>query len=627
MKTNYTIYENVSPLACSYNLNNGSWVEITSDLGNGTAQTTIPSELILQENTIQFQESSIYSTRFQWMLLIPVQNELETHYKEFEYDLYGNLISASNCYGTVSFEYSTEYESAYLTAVVDPVGNTISCAYDNSGNIISITDARGYTSAYEYDLLNRLTKKINPDLTEKEAVYDDINNKVTIYDEFDHAVTKYFDGLGRITKSVYGPYIEEYTYNYLEKIETRTDPLQLVYTYEYDSMGRILKTYNPDGTYTSTVYNDLQNTVQIHDENLSRKEYAYDWNGNLISVKEYTNQYFYLTEYTYNESGNITRMKDAKGNTTLYKYGMFGLTRIIYPDATEEHFNYDCIGNVIEKMQGTRTIQYHYNAASQLIEVEYPDSSVTFTYDPNGNRTSMVDTASSVISIYDSRNQLISETKTIDSTEYTTSYNYDAASNLVSITYPDGTIIEQEHDSLNRITAVNQYAQFLWNGNAQPEQITYQNGVTTDYVYDLRSRPTEIRTTKNDSDLLHLTYTYDPAGNILQMKNSEENGTQTIKEQWDYTYDNLNRLLTAVGDPGDGYSLQYEYDSVGNRIEMNNIQYTYNNMNELLSIDSESGSPASTPWWDSSYTYRREITFGQNHDVIPEGSTRQTLKL
>ncbi|MBU7016455.1 MAG: hypothetical protein HXS44_03025, partial [Theionarchaea archaeon] len=94
VKTNYTIYENVSPLACSYNLNSGSWVEIISELGNGTAQTTIPSGLILQENTIQFQESSIYSTRFQWMLLIPVQNEPETHYKDFEYDLYGNLISA-----------------------------------------------------------------------------------------------------------------------------------------------------------------------------------------------------------------------------------------------------------------------------------------------------------------------------------------------------------------------------------------------------------------------------------------------------------------------------------------------------------------------------------------------------
>jgi hypothetical protein len=56
-------------------------------------------------------------------------------------------------------------------------------------------------------------------------------------------------------------------------------------------------------------------------------------------------------------------------------------------------------------------------------------------------------------------------------------------------------------------------------------------------------------------------------------------------------------------------------------IELNNTVYTYNNMNELLSIDSELGRHGNTPWWDSSYTFRREITFGQNHDVIPEGYT------
>ncbi len=35
--------------------------------------------------------------------------------------------------------------------------------------------------------------------------------------------------------------------------------------------------------------------------------------------------------------------------------------------------------------------------------------------------------------------------------------------------------------------------------------------------------------------------------NVLQMKNTEiVNGQQIIKEQWDYTYDSLNRLLTVA---------------------------------------------------------------------------------
>ena len=102
----------------------------------------------------------------------------------------------------------------------------------------------------------------------------------------------------------------------------------------------------------------------------------------------------------------------------------------------------------------------------------------------------------------------------------------------------------------------------------------------TDYTYDVRNRPTQIKTTKNSSDLLNLTYTYDPAGNILQMKDSP-NGQ--LKEHWDFTYDSLNRLITAVSGPqGDSYSLSYVYDSTGNRIQLNNTVYTYNEMNELL---------------------------------------------
>ena len=241
-------------------------------------------------------------------------------------------------------------------------------------------------------------------------------------------------------------------------------------------------------------------------------------------------------------------------------------------------------------MCGNRTINYHYNAASQLIQIVYPDSSVTFTYDANGNRISMDDQAGSTVYIYDSRNRLISETKTLGRTDYTTSYGYDAASNIVSIVYPDGTVINQNYDDLSRLTSVDGYAQFLWNENSQLDQIVYQNNVTTSYTYDVRNRPTQIKTARNSSDLLDLTYTYDPAGNILQMK---DNPDGQLKEQWDYTYDSLDRLITASGGPqGDSYSLNYYYDSASNRIQLNNAVYTYNEMNELLTQEG-----------DTNYTY------------------------
>ncbi len=206
-------------------------------------------------------------------------------------------------------------------------------------------------------------------------------------------------------------------------------------------------------------------------------------------------------------------------------------------------------------------------------------------YDANGNRTNKQDLQSSASYVYDSRNRLVSETKTIDGVNYATSYTYDAASNVMSLSYPDGTVITHDYDNLNRIVSVDGYAQFSWDENSQLKQISYQNNVQTDYLYDLRGRPTQIKTTKNGSDLLNLTYGYDPAGNILQMKSVDPN--QVIKEQWDYAYDSLNRLLTATGGPsGQGYSLNYQYDSTGNRIQLNNTTYTYNEMNELLALDS-----------------------------------------
>jgi RHS repeat-associated protein len=99
-------------------------------------------------------------------------------------------------------------------------------------------------------------------------------------------------------------------------------------------------------------------------------------------------------------------------------------------------------------------------------------------------------------------------------------------------------------------------------------------------------------TSKDSNDLMNLTYNYDAAGNILNMKNED---SSSIREEWDYTYDPLDRLLTAAGGPlGETYSLDYQYDSTGNRIQLDSTTYTYNEMNELLSLSDPSGNSTFT---------------------------------
>jgi len=89
------------------------------------------------------------------------------------YDSYGNITSITDARGnTTSFGYDANH--IYLTSLINALSHTTNFTYDfDTGLLTSITDAKGNDSSFEYDILGRITKKINPDLTEKEAVYND----------------------------------------------------------------------------------------------------------------------------------------------------------------------------------------------------------------------------------------------------------------------------------------------------------------------------------------------------------------------------------------------------------------------------------------------------------------------
>jgi RHS repeat-associated protein len=638
VKTSYTAIVNEYPETVEYNLNDSSWNEITDNLGSGTTSITVPASLFVQSlNTLQFRDSNTFATRFEWTLYIDQGATQEEYITGYTYDTYGNLTSFTDALNhTTSFQYDVTYH-AYLSQITDALDHTVSATYNlGTGTLTSMTDAKGSTTTYEYDILGRVTKKINPDLTEKEAVYDDQNNSVTVYDELEHPTVWFYDGLGRTSSiewylSPTDILLETYTYNYLNKVETRTDSAGHLYTYEYDTKGRMITLVNPDSTFMEAHYNDMLNSVTLSDENQHKKEYHYSRIGRLLWVKEYTDAVnYYLTEYTYDSAGNLTSFTDGNGNTTLYSYDSpFGISKITYPDSSEETFVYDDAGNLWQKTTVNGTASFTYDAANRLTGIQYPDQSqITFVYDANGNRTSMTDPEGTTICAYDTRDRLSSETRTISGNSYTVGYQYDATSRITAITYPDQTVVIYERDPLGRVTSIPGYAQFTYTADSLLETMAYNNDTVTTYEYNSCRRPVSIHAQMDGTDLLVLNYQYDPAGNISQL----EYGRRLPDQQWaeslqNFGYDWLNRVVSAEEGTD---TLVYTYDAAGNRLSQNDTAYTYDTMNELLSGSDgssftydEMGNAVTKSTSTDTYSYthdqrNRLVQVEKNQQVIAE---------
>jgi RHS repeat-associated protein len=587
VKTSYTAHVNEYPAQVQYTINTGEWTTFTANLQSGTASTTIPESAFTQgTNTLQFQESNTYPTQFTWTLYIDQGATPEEYTNSCTYDQHGNMLSLTDARGnTIHFDYDSS--ATYLTSITNALDHSMTATYDfDTGKVMAITDPEGSTTSFEYDISGRVTKKTHPDSSELEAIYNDSTNTVTLYDELDHKTVKQYDGLGRLTDCRW--YLSEtqfiaetYTYNHQDKIITVTDPEGYIYSSLYDSRGRLVRQINPNGTHTEIQYEDATNTKYYWDENQHRTDYHYDWTGNVLWVKEYTDPVnYYLTEYTYDAGGNVLSVTDANHHTTYYTHSLFGPAHILYPDSTSETITYDEIGKCIQTENALGVTTYTYNEIYQLTGIDYPDQSLTFTYDGNGNRILMTDATGSTTSTYDTRNRLISESRSMAGQIYTVEYGYDVASRVTSVMYPDQTTLFYEYDSLNRLTEIPGFAHFSYTDNSLLSSAIYANGVTTSFQYDTKRRPLTISAQRNSIDLLLLNYSYDAGGNITHLAYDRLQDQQWTESAETFSYDWLDRLISAQGPYG---SYTYTYDPVGNRLSHNDLFYTYNEMNELLS--------------------------------------------
>jgi RHS repeat-associated protein len=215
---------------------------------------------------------------------------------------------------------------------------------------------------------------------------------------------------------------------------------------------------------------------------------------------------------------------------------------------------------------------------------------VTYTYDSTaggnegvGRRTGMSSSSSSSTWIYNILGQVSSQTHNIGA-NYTISGTYDAFSRPLTQTVPSNggtetlTYNYNAMGALSSLAGTNTYvSQINYSPSGQVEDQLLGNGLKQQSCYDANTLrmtnlgvfPGTLQTcpTFNPANArLNLSYLYQPNGNISQITDATRSETLT------YTYDELDRLDTVSGP----YSLNHDYNPIGNITAKGAATYTYN---------------------------------------------------
>ena len=429
------------------------------------------------------------------------------------------LVSAASVSGgTEKYEYDGNGRLCKITNCYDEVTDTI--VYNDNGSVNYLINSAGLKQEYTYDKAFKQTglKEYDGDKLVKTFTYD--------YDEKLSVKTNKVETDGQtyeVDKITYNMVDDENKY---DEIKESVDIMGNTTKYERDDNGNVIKTTNPDGTFTLARYNDKNMPLVQVDESNNVVINEYD-NSGVNVLKSYQSlspvsnaaaiaasgydlsQVSYadyaMTVYTYypasetaSIAGLVRTITDPEGNVTEYTYGTSGNAKGLPIKKVIKD------GNTV-----VNSVEYEYNNQLQVskektsVDISKNIYAVKeYEYDKFNNVTKVSDfgtgnTAAITISEYDKLSRKTAEytpnysadkshgtltsyypsgsvkTQT-DALGNVTSFKYDAYGNITEKTNPDGTINIVEYDGLQREKAT----YFKWKAAAEKQILT-----STDYEF------------------------------------------------------------------------------------------------------------------------------------------------
>jgi YD repeat-containing protein len=262
--------------------------------------------------------------------------------------------------------------------------------------------------------------------------------------------------------------------------------------------------------------------------------------------------------------------------------------------ATQSTETYDASGRLVALHSATTGAAYtlSYDAQGRLAQISDGTDSLTLAYDGNGRLSSLsmtnvppgatgAVTRTLVTYGYDTQGRLTSvgtslaSDGTTSAATYVTSYTYNAAGDIATVTQGDGTTTSYTYDAQGRVTSIT-----VGSGAAAS---------TTTLVYGTAVAG-QAQTTVTDAQGRSWRYTYDASGHLVAAQSSAFTATASTADDTagatvttTYTYD-ANGNLTQASSPAS--TATYTYDASGNLLRsadaQGEVDYTYDSQHHVL---------------------------------------------
>ncbi|MEM6469657.1 MAG: DUF6531 domain-containing protein [Planctomycetota bacterium] len=508
----------------------------------------------------------IESTSFDRLGSAPAARE------SFEYSPGGDLLRHVSALGLVSvmtYDGGNRLLTRQLLGVLQPDGSSIdfpneTYVYNEAGQPVAQTDARGVTNELTYDEVGRLIQTriaggphastVGVGGVTSEFTYDDADNVITQTDRYGNVTTIAYDGLYHVTEmdlpfagaEITSQYdaignllsrtdasgqVTRFEYDERDQLVRQIEPLDFVMQYEYDSRGSVVvKESLRDGTLIGrTIYDDGIEIADSIGRATTTTETVFLGDPNFTGPVEY------VTRVSYDDASATATSTNSRGTDTADPVG--GRNRV-------QLNGFGRIESETVDLGGLNlTTRYQYDAGGNVIAIrdsQNSDTDTTRTFDALGR-------------VIRSEGQLGTVTET----------EYDAIGNVVARTDALGVRIEYAYDNLNRMVE----ERLAGSGIAA----SVPNHVIMSYEFDDANRQTFMTDARGNTS----RETRDRLGRVVER-------TDNLGNAWSFTYDAMDLLA--------------ETDPLGRE-----TRFTYDDRHRVLSIESFDAAGVSLARSETSY--------------------------